>query len=222
MRLFHRHSFSTFTCNANEIPGISFLGAKDIYTKEKIFLKGFTDKIKCDAHYGDYYFHSDGTCPGPGCNRKLRICVPVLQDILITYKSCSTCSDYEIKAQCGKYEYTINKEYVKLKIDILKKAKDDAEMERLLNIGNPDYKPSNAAPDNTDYKKIIEVQKEDISKLQSHLRIVLKLLNDSKKNDGIWEAIPKKVKGELLKNYSKNAPEYDPIKIEDLVTLSAS
>lgn len=223
MSWFHKHSWSIFTCNADEIPGIQMIGAVDIHTKEKKYLKGFTEKVRCNQHsYSEYYFDSNGNCPSYGCSNKLQLLHPQLKDILITYKKCATCDRYEIVAQDSRFIYSFNKEYVKLKIELLKKQKDDSEIERLLNIGNPDYKPSGIneiVKTNKEYESIIEEQKKTISQLQSHLRVVIGKFNDSLKNDGIWEALPQKVKKELITKYGKNAGTYEPMVLEQFVKV---
>jgi hypothetical protein len=221
MGLFHRHSWSTFTCTANEIEGIKFISAKDIINKTQFCVGNPTDH-RCPDH-PSRTLRSDGECYS--CNYKIAtIDLPNLSDILITYKKCLTCGVYDVEAQCGKYKYVVNKEYVKLKIESVKKEKDEAEMERLLNLGNPDYKPSKPSKSNDEklkeYEKIIEEQKKSIAHLQTYLRTTLKKLNASLKNDGIWEAIPHKVRKDLIAKYGERATTYEPLSLEDITNYA--
>ena len=125
MRLFHRHSWSTFTCTAREIEGIKLLTAKDIESNRTCFI-GKPEDYRCPRHE-DYPLRADGECRI--CNYKIIISpMPKMDDVLITYKVCLTCGEYDVTAQCGKCRYTVNKEYVKLKIQALKKEKEDEEL----------------------------------------------------------------------------------------------
>lgn len=201
MRFFHKHAWSTFTCKASEIEGIKLIGANDLLSKE-IFLVGNIADHRCPKHPYQA-LQSDGECRS--CYYTVKsIPPPKLEDVLITYKVCLTCGDYDVIAQCGKFKYTVNKEYIKLKIEALKKEKEDEETERLLNLGNPDYVPKNKnAIKISEYQKIIDEQKETIKHLQTYTRNLLEKLNNSEKNDGIWAAIPEKTKKELIKKYAK-------------------
>jgi hypothetical protein len=214
MGLFHRHTWSTFTCNAQEIEGIKLINAKDITTKEVFFL-GDLSLHRCPTHPNDS-LRSDGECRS--CFYRIKLTpMPKLNEVLITYKNCLTCGVYDITVQCGKFNYTVNKEYIKLKIQQIKKEKEDAETERLLNLGNPDYKPSKSDSEKIkEYEKIIEEQKQSISHLQTYLRTTLSRLNSSLKNDGIWEAIPPKVRRDLIAKYGDKASTYEPISVDDI------
>ena len=100
----------------------------------------------------------------------------------------------------------------------IKKEKNDAETERLLNFGNPDYKPPTKLDSkvSVEYEKVIEEQKRSISHLQSFVRVILSRLNASLKNDGIWEALPPKVRRDLINKYGEKATPYEPVSIDDI------
>jgi hypothetical protein len=214
MGLFHRHTWSTFTCSASEIEGLKLINARDISTRETFSIGNLSD-CRCPRHSWET-LRSDGECRS--CDYRVKvISSPKLSDVLITYKTCLTCGEYDVKVQCGKFSYTVNKEYVKLKIESVKKDKDDAETERLLNLGNPDYKPTvKNGKAISEYEKTIEEQKQAISHLQTYLRTVLGRLNASLKNDGIWEALPPKVRRELILKYGERAATYEPLSMEDI------
>lgn len=216
MGLFHRHTWSTFTCSAHEIEGLKLIQARDIATK-KVYLVGRLEDMHCPDHPHSE-LRSDGVCRDYNCSRQVFVTpIPKLTDVLITYKNCLTCGEYTVVVQCGKFNYTVNKEYVKLKIESVKKEKEEAETERLLNLGNPDYKPTvKNGKAISEYEKIIEEQKQAISHLQTYVRVVLGRLNASMKNDGIWEAIPPKVRKELIMKYGERAATYDPLSMDDI------
>jgi hypothetical protein len=214
MGLFHRHTWSTFTCSAREVDGIKFISAKDI-ASNKDYCLGHPSEHRCPNH-PHRSLRSDGECFE--CSYKVAFLdVPRLDDVLITYKVCLTCGAYDVTTQCGKYKYNVNKEYVKLKIEAVKKEKEEAETERLLNLGNPDYKPTvKNAKVISEYEKTIEDQKKSISLLQTYLRTVLSRLNVSLKNDGIWEALPPKVRKDLIVKYGEKAATYEPVSMDDI------
>lgn len=216
MGLFHRHTWSTFTCSASEVEGLKLINARDIVTK-KVYFVGSIEDMRCPDH-PHAGLRADGECRDYSCTYK--VCVtpaPKLSDVLITYRNCITCGEYTVMVQCGKFNYTVNKEYVKLKIESVKKEKEEAETERLLNLGNPDYKPTvKNGKAISEYEKTIEEQKQAISHLQTYLRTVLGRLNASLKNDGIWEALPPKVRRELILKYGERAATYEPLSMEDI------
>lgn len=220
MGLFHRHTYTTFTCHANEIDGFRILSAKDAHTGA-IIAADISD-VRCPDHRKQYIRQREDDCcicAAYGCDFKAYFLKPPpLKEILITYKKCS-CSHYLIDVQCGKNKYVVNKEYIMQKIELLKKKKEDAEIDRLLNLGNPDYNQPKET-DGVDHEKLVEEYVMVIDKLQNDIRKMTAALNHSLQNDGIWEALPDSVRENLIKKFGKKARQYAPLDPEDIIKQS--
>lgn len=212
---FHKHQFSTFTCTANEIPGISFSECKGIHDKVKYPIKTSGYCTKCGKN-----LDSNGKCSQySGCQTQ-HVIRPDLKDIIISYKKCQTCDHYEISALGNMYSYIVNKEYIKLRLDDIKKKKDDEETERLLNLGNPDYinlKSKETTEKILDTQKQNEEYKKTISALQTKLRNVVGLFNEASKIAAIWEVLPAKSKKLIMDQYGKKAKSPEPLDAKEII-----
>lgn len=199
--LFHKHSTASMVIPANEIYGIKFHYAISLVTGEHHHF----ERKPCPEH-GMHRMDTLGKCGAYGCSTNFRVIdMPNLSEIVVTYVKCLTCDYYTISVQCGMYKYVVNKEYIKLKIDELVKQKTDDETERLLNLGNPDYKPRiDYDKKLKEYEQVIVAQKETLDKLRDYTRQKLNQLNESRKNDDIWNVLPEKTKKDLYKKYGKN------------------
>lgn len=208
---FHKHKFSVFICTANEIPGISFSECKGIHDSKKYTIKTSGYCTKCGKNLDSNY-----NCSFYGGCGELHSVLPPLKDILISYKKCQLCDHYDVSALCNKYSYKVNGEYIKLRLDDIKKKKDDEETERLLNLGNPDYikMKSNDETVSVLNKKIEEYTKT-ISTLQTKLRTTVGLLNESRKIEAVWEVLPEKSKKLIMKEYGKKARPFDQIDADE-------
>jgi hypothetical protein len=218
MGIFHRHSLESFTCTADEIPGITLLSGIDIQTNQTALYD--VTKMKCPSH--DVYFNRNGDCPRYGCSESgKQLKSPNLKNVIITYTFCTTCKHYHVAAQDGEYKYRINQEWVKLRILTIKKQKEEQELERLLNINNPEWqvkqkenKENHVEPATED---VVKEYSALISKLQTSLRVAVGALNESLKNDGIWEALPAGMRRDLTKHYKARAAVYKPVDVEELL-----
>jgi hypothetical protein len=198
--MFHRHKLVSSTLFASDLPLLKFIKATHIHSKSKFYIKypNWHADVRCPDH-PSHELNDNGSCRAY-CSFKINLCdVPDPKTIVITITKCLTCNYYQIKAQNSEYIFDMNVEYAKILIDKNLKAKEDAEMERLLNYGNPDY----------DKKKMDEGHKKIIINLQEHLRTALHNLNKSLLNDGIWEVIPDAEKKKLIKKYSPFAKTYN-------------
>ena len=82
MGLFHRHTWSTFTCPASEIEGLKLIKANDISTKENFSIGNISD-CRCPRHSWET-LRSDGECRiaiekrgnHPGLDKKGMWCLP--------------------------------------------------------------------------------------------------------------------------------------------------
>lgn len=213
--MFHRHSLSSFTMNASEIAGITFLGAIDVQTKENRYFD--VTKIKCPDH--GLYLRPHGDCPR--CNfQGVAISKPDPRDVIIEFTTCQTCNYFKVTAQCSKYKYLVNEEWIKHRIVQIKKDRDEAELERLLNMGNPDYKKDEkVVKPECNHADSIKEYADAISRLQTNLRLVVGKLNESLKNDGIWEALPTRVRNDLIAKYHSKATIYQPIDVNELLKV---
>lgn len=211
-KLFHKHTLSKSVFTADEVIGLKFHYAISLASGDTHHF----ERKPCPQH-GMHRMRTDGKCESYGCSTDFKIVtMPKLSDIVITYEKCMYCDFYSINIQCGLYKYTANKEYIKIRLDELKKKKDDEETERLLNLGNPDFKPKvDYEKKMHEYDSIITAQRETINKLTINYRATVDRLNESRKNDDIWERIPEKVRKDLFKKYGKNLPEF---KKEDYIS----
>jgi len=168
MPWFHKHTYQEFTCTVKD------LGYPTLIKYGNLQVTTYGEK---SWNYGE--------CSYPST-------------IEILYKKCSSCEDVQIVLNDGsgkKIEF--NFEYFKIIIEKYKKNKEDLEVERLLNIGNPDYKKMQEMEDT------IKVLNETLEKTKKYAHNILEQLKESQKNDIIWSVIPLKVKNELYKKYEK-------------------
>lgn len=173
MGFFHKHSLTTFTCNASELQGIKLIDAVEIGTNKKMYFD--VTHMSCPRH--KEFLRPQGDCPICSFQGK-PISLPNLKDVIIEFTTCQKCNYFKVTAQCGKYKYSVNNEWVKLRIVQIKKEKEDAELERLLNFNNPDYKKEENSKNND---QTVQEYAEAIQKLQKTLKVVVDKLNESLK-----------------------------------------
>jgi hypothetical protein len=198
--MFHKHKPVTKTLFASELPMLRFTRAINNQTKKKFYIRypGWEKEIRCPDHQ-EHELDYSGKCRRY-CHYAVGLCdAPNTANVIITVTTCLTCNHYAIKAQDSEYTYEMNTEYAKILIDKSIKDKEDKEMERLLNYGNPEF---------ADKKKNEERHVKIITQLQEHLRGALHNLNKSLSNDGLWECLPEKEKIKLNAKYGHAAKKY--------------
>jgi predicted nuclease with TOPRIM domain len=116
-------------------------------------------------------------------------------------------------------------DFIKQKIEMLKKKKEDDELERLMNLNNPDYMKNKVDKENMEnmemekssYEEKIKNCLDVISKLEHNIRDVTEKLNKSLANDGIWNALLPADKRKLFNKYRGRIEEHKPVDVEAII-----